>query len=354
MRNRLKTLWSLTRVLGLRNVRRLSAIRGRVWGDVISRQFTTRSIQTMLHVGLLDAMQREGAVDVAAFADKEGLDRRLVVGICEALFARRVLQKDGATRFRLDDLGRLIMEEQLARGWFDLAYGYEPVLHRMEDLVRKKAVYGRDVVRDGLHVAVGSGLASVAFFFPMVAEGIARAGYRKVLDLGCGDGTFLRLLAGRIPSLRGTGIDLSPEAVGNGNAVMAAQGLADRFRLYVGDVTELDRIAEATDGVDAVTTSFVLHEISKSPDQRETVDFLKMFRRALPGVPFVIVETDRPTPEEMRAEPGFAIEYFLFHDLSGQQALSRATWIDLFQRAGFTSIAEEYIRFARTCIFTVK
>ncbi len=347
-------VWNAAWTLGLGNLRRLGVVRQKVWRDLISRQFTTRSIQTLLHVGLLGAMHREGAVDVAAFADKEGLDSRLVLGICEALFARCVLQKEDATRFRLDHLGRLIMEEPMARGWFELAYGYEPVLHRMEDLVRKRAVYGRDAVRDGLHVAVGSGLASMAFFFPMVAEGIARAGYKSVLDIGCGDGTFLRLLADRIPGIRGAGVDLSPEAVENGNRVMAARGLADRFQLHTGDAARLDAVPEALDGVDAVTTFFVLHEIPKSTDCREAVDFLKMFRRTLPGIPFVVVETDRPTAEQMRAKPGFAIEYFLFHDLSGQQALSRKSWRDLFEQAGFSSIAEEYIGFARTSIFTVK
>jgi SAM-dependent methyltransferase len=323
------------------------------WEALIAPHFITRVIQTLYQVGFFDALRDHAPVDALKFAEEHGLDGPLLVGLCDALYARGFLARQG-TRYSLDAGGRFLVETNLVRGWFDLAYGYETVLNRMEPLLRRQSTYGRDVARDGRHVAIGSGLASMDFYFPIVCNVIQRGGYRKVLDIGCGDGTFLNYLCDRIPGLLGVGVDLSPDAVAAGNEQLAARGLESRINLHVGDALEISRLKRELEGVDAAATFFVLHELCDRKDNPRAVQFLSEFRRTLPGVPLHVIETIRPEPEDLRRRPGMAIEYFLFHDLSLQKPIGREAWKKAFTDAGYESLQEDYIAFARSAVYTAK
>lgn len=342
--------WVLS-VLGIGNLRRLSRARRWGWEGILRGHFMARAIQALLNVGLLDALQQKEAIDVIEFAEARGLDSGLLVAVCDYLYGRRLLHKHG-TRFSLDKSGRLLAEMSLLRGWFHLAYGYEPVLHELEALLRKEATYGKDVVRDGRSVAVGSGQASADFYFPLATDYIRRARYGRVLDIGCGDGTFLAYLSAAVPGVRGVGIDLSAEAVEHGRASLTANGLGQRIELYQGDAFEINSLKAKLTGVDAAVCFFVLHELFTHRDRGGTVGFLRAFRETLPNVPITVFETIRPSPDEMRARPGPALEYYLFHDLSGQTPIGQAGWRQVFHEAGFASVHERYLSFARTAIYT--
>jgi SAM-dependent methyltransferase len=350
----MSSLWQISRVLGMPNL--LSARRARrdAWEDTLSVHFTTRCFQTLLNVGLLDEMAARGTVAVREFAAKHDLDEDLTVALCEDLFARSVLKKEGTDQYSLDDRGKFLFGNDLSRGWFYLCYGYENVLYNLEPLLRKQLRYGVDLQRDGKYVALGSGLASKAFSFPLVIGKLRSTGVRAVLDIGCGDGAFLRDACRQIPGLRAVGLDLSPEAVEFGTAQIRQENLSDRVTLYCGDARRLIDFRDKLGGVEAGATFFVLHELCDGNGNSSAIEFLKAFRTALPGVPFHIVETIRPTAEEMRARPGPAIEYFLFHDLSGQRPVSREAWKTIFERAGYTSVEEDRIDFARMSIFSIK
>ncbi len=124
-------------------------------------------------------------------------------------------------------------------------------------------------------------------------------------------------------------------------------------RLFVGDAAEIKELKQEIAGVDCAATFFVLHELCDNNGNRRALEFLRSFRETLPGVPFHVVETIRPTAQEMRKRPGPAIEYFLFHDLSQQNPISRKEWRELYQSSGFKSIQEDYIASARTSIYTL-
>ncbi len=348
------SLLDVTRTLGVGKMLESRKAKQLAWEGLISSHFVTRCFQTLLNVGLLEEMAQRGVVDAADFAEKHGLDSGLVVAICDALFARGLLRKEGPSRFGLEQRAEFLVTNPLSRGWFYLANGYENVLFHMEDLVRKKMKYGADLVRDGRLVGVGSGLASRDFYFPVVLEKIAHSGYRRVLDIGCGDGEFLRLVCKRFPQATAVGLDLSPDAVKAGNEQIRAEGLSNRIQLHVGDALRLPEYKDVLQCVDAAATFFVLHEFCGGPGNPRAVGFLKAFRAALPGVPFLICETVRPPAEEMRQRPGPAIEYFLFHDLSNQKPVGRDVWKQLFAEAGFKNVAEDYLSFARTAIFTIR
>ena len=350
----MSSLIDVSRTLGLSKMAQSRKAKQVAWEDIISVHFVTRCFQTLLNLGLFDEMVAKGIVDLRTFASSNNLDQELLRAICDALYARQMLRKESEWRFGLEAKAEFLVENPLSRGWFNLANGYENVLFHLEDLVRGKMKYGVDLVRDGRLVGVGSGLASRDFYFPVVLEKLAGAGYRKVLDIGCGDAEFLRLVCKKFPATNGVGVDLSPDAVAAGEEQIRREGLEQRIQLHTGDALRLPEIKDRLQGVDAATPFFVLHEFCGGAKHERAVQFLRGFRETLPGVPFLIIETVRPTPEEMRRKPGPAIEYFLFHDLSNQKPVGRDVWKQLFQEAGFTSIVEDYIAFARTAIFTIK
>ncbi len=344
---------SAIRLLGLDRMRRMRKAGSAGWEALISPHFITRVIQTLFQVGFIDALKDHGAVEALNFAEQHHLNSPLLVGLCDALFERGLLTKNETT-YSLDAQGKFLVETDLIKGWFDLVYGYESILNQMEPLLRNELTYGRDIARDGRHVAVGSGLASMDFYFPIVSSFLERGGYRKVLDIGCGDGTFLNYVCDKIPGLQGVGVDLSPAAVEAGNEQLAAKGLQDRIKLHVGNALDIGKLKRELEGVDAAATFFVLHELCDLKDNPRAVQFLSEFRRTLPGAPIHVCETIRPAPEELRRRPGMAIEYFLFHDLSLQKPIGREAWKKAFSDAGFESLKEDYIAFARSAIFTAQ
>jgi SAM-dependent methyltransferase len=338
------------RVLGWRRLWRLFRGYRLAWMQTIAPFYTTRTIQTLLNVGFFDELQRQGSIDVSRFADAQALDGQILQSLVDSLYALRILDKRG-TAYVLDEKGRVLIE--VARGWFDGVYGYEGMYHSLEPLLRKEIVYGKDIYRRPDFVAKGSGEIENWLYFPLAIDLLTRANRRRVLDLGCGDATFLRHLCAANPSIRGFGIDISQAAIADGQELVRHAGLQERIQLAVVDINTLERTPAELQDIDAATVFFVLHEILYQ-GKDALLRLLRSYRAIFPRVPLTVFEVDRATPEQMRRRPGMAIHYVMQHDLSHQKLVSRATWRSLFQEAGFTAIEERNLSFARTVIFTVR
>jgi SAM-dependent methyltransferase len=347
-------LLQAARVVGLRRL--WNSRRAAKWGweGIIRGHCLTRALQTALQIDLLQAMHRDGPIDPRTFAAERGLDADVLTALCDYLYARRILSKQDG-RFGLDEQGRFLVETDLLQGWFKLVDGYEPVLHALGPLTSGGARYGNGVKRDPELVAVGSGLASEGFYFPLVADIIRRRGWKTVLDIGCGDGTFLRSLCRALPQVSAIGIDLSAEAIARGCATRDAQGLGGRIRLHQGDALEIDQTGVLPAEVGAATSFFVLHELaSPGGGDGELPSFLRRFRQTYPRTALIIVETIRPDAAALRRRPGPAVEYFLLHDLSKQAPLNRERWQRQLRDAGFKSIEERNLSFARSAIYVAQ
>ena len=337
------------RVVGLRRMLRLNRARRLGWEGIISGFFTTRTMNALFNVGLFDELVEKGRVNIESFGMSRGLDTRILKALCDSLYSLGILKRDHLN-YSLDSKGQLLVET--ARGWFDLIYGYEEILHLLEPLLRKEIEYGKDVTRRSEFVAQGSGQIESWLYFPMGIDIISKNGFKRVLDLGCGDATFLISLCNSSDTVTGYGVDISPEAIADAHQKLEKAHLQGRVHLFTEDIFKLERIADSLQGVDAATAFFVLHEFLFTDGDR-VVRFLRNFRELFPGVPLILFEAIRPTPEEMRKRPGAAIQYFLFHDLSKQKPVSREDWKELFSQAGFNSISERYLGFARTGIYTL-
>ncbi len=94
----------------------------------------------------------------------------------------------------------------------------------------------------------------------------------EVLDVGCGSGRAINLLARAFPESRFAGYDLSEEAVARGRGESAEHG-ATNVRFEVRDVSTLDEEGR----YDLITTFDAVH------DQAKPAEVLKCIHRALRG-----------------------------------------------------------------------
>ena len=106
-----------------------------------------------------------------------------------------------------------------------------------------------------------------------------------MLDLGCGNGWYVRRLARRMPGLHGVGLDGFEENVRQANTAAATEGLADRVSFEVGDI-----YTHTLTGFDLVAMNRALHHVW---DQRETV-FERLRGVLRPGGAAVIWEPAWP------------------------------------------------------------
>lgn len=320
------------------------------WDELIRGYFETTTLQALLNVGLIDEMKKSSSVDIEDFATRAHLEIDVLRPLCEALYCVGMLDHSGSG-YRLSEKGLGVVE--LLRGWLEVCYGYSEVFHSLEPLLRKEKVYGQDFYRRSDFVARGSGEMENLLFFPMVNDLIIAHGYKRILDLGCGDGTFLRHLCKLNPEVQCFGIDLAPAAVEEGNRSLREACLEGRIRLFALDISKIEEVSGALKEVDAATMFFVLHELLYFGED-VLLDFLKNFRRLFPDAPLIAVEAVRPTVEELRRHPGISVYYFLYHDLTQQKPVDAATWKHLFRTAGFQSIEERNLDFAKAAIYILR
>jgi cyclopropane fatty-acyl-phospholipid synthase-like methyltransferase len=338
------------RVVGLPQILKFFRAYRLGWSGIISGFYSTRVLQTLFDVGLFDELLEKGWVDTEAFSEAGNLDGAILASLCEYLHALDLLEKRGS-RYSLTRKGTSIATS--ARGWFDAVYGYESVFHSLEQLLRKEKRYGKDVFRREEHVIRGSERVEDLIHFPLAIEKIEREGYKRVLDMGCGEGTFLTRLCKSNPEVNGFGFDMNRDAIDRGRAAVLGAGLGDRIHLSVQDFTRLEKAEDMPQDVDVLTFFLILHEmLHRGADG--VVDLLKNVKSAFPGVPLLIFEVIRPSLEQMRKRPGMSVQYALHHDLTHQKLVPMKEWEDLFQQAGFRITDASCLDFVKTAIFLIE
>lgn len=319
------------------------------WDEMIRGYTATSAIHALLSVGFLDELRDHASVDINAFAHKRNLDISVLRPVCEALYSLGLLERSG-DNYAIADKADGTME--VLRGWIEVTFGYAEVFHKLDKMMTGEQVYGKDFYRKSDYVATGSGEMEQWLFFPLVNEILQDRRATRVVDLGCGDATFLRRLCEMNPEVRCFGIDIAAPAIEEGRKRVHAAGLDQRIALHVGDIRDVEGIPAAFRTAQAATIFFILHEVLFYGDDA-LIAFLQGYRQSFPGVPLIAFEAVRPTAEEMRERQGIAVYYYLYHELTQQRPVTRERWKELFQAAGFASIEERYLSFSRTAVYTL-
>ena len=311
----------------------------------------TNALWALMACGLADRMLEQENVDVEAFAREKNLDRHVLTSLLDYLDGISLVRYEGG-RVRLIERGRHFLEE--TRGLFELTYAYEPLFVNLNDLLAGRKQYGRDVARRIEYVGRGSGMLCRDLPYPVMADIIARHKCRRVLDLGCGDLTFLSFLCERLADVTGIGIDLDPKMVAYARGALAGHPQAARLRVEEADLRNLDALLAAGElDVDCVTAVDTFHEyLWNGPD--EVVAALAKLRQQFPRALFVIGEFCNQPHEALRKRPTAFLEHHLFHDLTNQRIGEAELWRRLFREAGFQIVEERVFNLVGHGYFALK
>ncbi len=152
----------------------------------------------------------------------------------------------------------------------------------------------------------------------------------SILEVGCGTGRHLVLLAKAFPQARCVGVDIDPTGMKAANAAVEAAGVAARVRLIEGDVgTAVTRAS-----MDAVVMIEVLHEIA--PESRPRV-IDACYRALRPDGWFLIIDETYPTTLAEARLPEFLFPVQTgFEELTwGNVVPTREQQEGLLRNAGF-------------------
>lgn len=300
--------------------------------------FLAQALHHAMHEGLFAALGKEPGLSAEALAEQLELDPYRVGGLL------RYLRNEGYTV--LDDgwsLSSRGVEVQTFAPWYEmLVGGYAPSMDQLGDVLRDGSSYAsRNTTK------VGEGSCGIGAYdaLPLVEKLLAQVevdgGPEKIVDLGCGDGSFLMDLLVVKPGLRGLGVEPNAGSITLGERRRSDLGLDGRMELVQGAAQDATRLG-LPDGGRGICfmTAFVLQEVLQQEGQEVVERLLADTFEAYPEARWLVVEMDHKPLAPVMGSHGLALAfynpYFLIHTVTEQRLETREWWDALFERLGLT------------------
>jgi 2-polyprenyl-3-methyl-5-hydroxy-6-metoxy-1,4-benzoquinol methylase len=263
----------------------LDAARSEQFGERLLGMMNQAALALMTSVGhrtgLFDSMRGQPAATSRQVAESAGLHDRYVREWLDAMVTGGFVEYDPVTaRYRLPDEHAAWLTRSASPNNVAVVAQYFPILGSVEDEVVQCFRQGGGVPYSSFKrfhevMAEDSGQTVLAGLFdhilplePGLMDSLERG--LEVLDIGCGCGRAVILMAERFPASRFAGYDLSEEAIANARAEAARRGLTN-VRFEVRDLTDFDEAGR----YDLITAFDAIH------DQAKPARVLAGIRRAL-------------------------------------------------------------------------
>jgi len=256
---------------------------------------------------LFVGLESLGQASVGQLAGHSGMDEAYVNRWCDSAYAFELLDEVDTDRFALTELGRLFLPD--VPGSL-MPFAVSAVLgahmaERAAGLMPSGERPGEKVLAERQTVLPWFGPMLEGMFGPFLENEIISnvPAYQEVdarqglaVDLGCGNGWYLRRLAQRLPNLRGVGLDGFDENIKQANGLAERDGTAGRIGFKTGDIHHF-AIDEAAD---LIAMNRALHHVW---DQKENV-FRIMKEHLKPEGVVIIWEPNWPKDRVLLREPG--------------------------------------------------
>ncbi|WP_343211467.1 methyltransferase domain-containing protein (plasmid) [Aliisedimentitalea scapharcae] len=303
--------------------------------EPIRKMFLAQSIHALFNAQLFEKLKGNSTQTVTELADLSGMSSYRLEGLI------LYLKNEGLVDFHrgevpfLTDLG-LSLEN--SKPWYQLLVGgYGKTLLDLPSTLHDRNQYGSRVGE-----FVGRGSCGISQFdaLPMTKELISALDEVPgcIVDIGCGDGSYLIDLCRTFPDAKALGIEPDDASVKVANDLIAKSDLGGRAEILKGDlelVADLDAIPRNT----VFVIAFVLQEALEQSGRSKVVEILRRLKKRHPLGKVVVIEVDRADrdSEKMTSELGLGYynPYFLLHRLTEQKLETPEFWNDVFSEAGW-------------------
>lgn len=304
--------------------------------DPVRQFFLASTLYHALGLGVLRALDTGPGRDTAALAEELRLDASRLGALLRYLQNETYVLDDGG--WRLTAKGREVQE---FAPWYQmLVGGYASTFEQLGDVLRGEKAYAS---RNTTEVGAGSCALGVYDALPLAVYLLNSIEQPPsiLVDVGCGDASFLMEILKRSPGLRGIGIDPSPGNVERGLALSAEQGLAGRLEVIQAGAAEARKLELPGQGRGAAfMTAFVLQEFLEQDGEQAVRELLSTTFDAYPDTHWVVIEMDyRPTAPVLGTHGlarAFYNPYFLIHNITQQRLETREWWQQLFSEIGLS------------------
>ncbi len=233
--------------------------------------------------------------------EKAGMDADYVIRWCDAAYAFEYLEQPVRGTFALTPLGRAFIADQPGNL---MPFAIQSVMsahmaERAAGLMRTGDRPGEKILTEWETVLPWFGPMLEHMFGPLLENEIidrvpvfhevdAKRGV--IVDLGCGNGWYLRALIRRCPRLRGVGLDGFKENIKQAGQMAEREGLSGRLTFAVGDIYNF----HLDEPVNLIAMNRSLHHVW---DQKEKI-FAILRDHLCPGGTAVIWEPNWPLKHE--------------------------------------------------------
>ena len=295
--------------------------------------------------GLFATLERLGSASSQQLAKQSAMDQAYVLRWCDAAFAFGYLEED-AVGFRLSPSGSAMCPDSKETL---MPIAIQSILsahmaERAAALMRTGERPGESTLAERTTVLPWFGRMLEANFSSLFNHTIlpqipayaqVNQQHGLVVDLGCGNGWYLRSLAQHFPHLRGFGLDGFAENIRQAQEKSQSSGLANRLQFHCGDIHQL----QLPEPVQLIAMNRALHHVFEK-DPETLIDW--MLQQLTPGGYVVIWEPAWPNDRSRLHTP--ALRAMAFQNLSehvqGNHFLHPEEIRSLFSRRGMqTSVS---------------
>jgi ubiquinone/menaquinone biosynthesis C-methylase UbiE len=237
--------------------------------DVLNQASLALMISIGHRTGLFDVLRGLSPGTSAEIAQKAGLNERYVREWLGAMVTGGVIEVDPtSTYYRLPPEHAAFLTRVSAADNLAVIAQYIPVLGSVEDDIvecfrkgggvpyEKYRRFHEVVAEDSGQSVLSSLETHILPLVPGLTDRLAKGIH--MLDVGCGSGRVLNRLAELYPNSRFTGMDLSPEAIGNAQNEATKKALRN-VAFIVRDLSDFHENAEP-EAFDFITTFDAIHD----------------------------------------------------------------------------------------------
>ncbi|WP_018681036.1 methyltransferase domain-containing protein [Actinokineospora enzanensis] len=293
--------------------------------EMITSAHACHAVQALAETPLLDRLRSGPHSPDALLA---GMNQDIGTGFLHYLANRGIVEHRDNEYFLTRRGDFLTTDVSLARlgVYFD---AYPTITSHIGDLLTNKAVYGKDITRNG--AALGAHCATLFSFFhtPVVLKAMQGRNVTRMLDIGCGGGQLIVDACVQDPTLTGIGLDIAPDAIEVANDLAKRHGVEDRAKFVVGDAFAPSTWPDVCFQADGLCIMSALHEHFRNGEQA-VIDLLNDIDARFPDQRILLVGEPEIRFDSRENDDDF----FLVHVLTGQGLpRDRSAWLPVFEKS---------------------